>query len=65
MKRYLKKEGKVYIVTFDSEGVLDTVSCGGELLSLKNRVVQQVLNNANKILAGFTAPKGFEWAPKP
>ena len=59
MKRKLMKKGKVYIITFDDDRVLDTVECDGEFLSTKNAVVKSILVHADDIAAGFI-PKGFE-----
>lgn len=59
MKRKLMKKGKVYVITFDAERVLDTVECNGELLSTKNAVVKSILVHEEEIAAGFI-PKGFE-----
>lgn len=59
MKAELKKNGKVYIITFDEYGDLDTVECEGNLLSTKNAVVKSVLANEKQIRAGLI-PKGFE-----
>jgi len=61
MKRLIKKDGKTYTVEFDEYGVVDTVECQGTFLSTKNRVVQQILRNADAILSGIVCPKGFEW----
>ena len=55
----LKKNGKTYRITFDDEGVLDTVECGGKLLSTKNAACKQIANNADKILRGLI-PEGFD-----
>lgn len=61
MNVYLGKNGKTYVVTFDDDGVVDTVHCDGVALAATNRVVKQILNNADMILRGFI-PHGFERA---
>lgn len=32
MQRKLKKDNKIYIITFDEDGVIDTVTCNGKYL---------------------------------
>jgi hypothetical protein len=59
VKRTLRKDGKSYTVTYDEYGVVDTVDRGGVCLSTKNRVVQQILKNADLIRSGLIPP-GFE-----
>jgi hypothetical protein len=59
MKRKLMKKGKVYVITFDDEGIIDTVECGGEFLSTKNAVVKSILVHEDAIRYG-NIPKGFE-----
>lgn len=59
MKCKLKKARKIYEITFDEEGVLDTVVCEGVALSTKNRVVASILTHADKIRRG-NIPTGFE-----
>lgn len=59
MKVDLQKDGKVYTITFDEYGDLDTVECGGKLLSLKNKVVKSVLVHEDEIRSGLV-PKGFQ-----
>ncbi|MBG24178.1 MAG: hypothetical protein CMF22_12085 [Idiomarinaceae bacterium] len=58
MNTRIEKGGKVYEVTFDEDGVLDTVVCDGKFLSLVNRVVRQILTNSDKIQRG-QLPTGF------
>lgn len=58
MKRRLMFDGKVYGVTFDECGVVDTVIADGKPLSTRNRVVKKILSNADRILAG-AIPAGF------
>lgn len=58
MNTRIEKGGKVYEVTFDEDGVLDTVECNGKFLSLVNRVVRQILTNSDKIQRG-QLPTGF------
>jgi hypothetical protein len=60
MVRKIVKDGKVYKVTFDNEGIVDTVELDGKLLVSTNKVVKIILNNSEDILHGF-APKGFTW----
>jgi len=59
MRRKLSKKNKTYIITFDEEGIVDTVECEGVLLSTKNAVVKSILVHEDDIRRGFI-PKGFE-----
>lgn len=61
LKAVLKKAGKTYVISYDEYGDMDTVVCEGVALSTKNRVVQQILNNEEKIRSGLI-PTGFEKA---
>ena len=61
MKRYVEKKGKMYILTFDEYGILDTVVLKDKpdtLISTKNRDVQFFVNNQETIALGGPLPKG-------
>ena len=58
MKVTLKKDNKVYTITFDEYGVVDTVECAGKMLLSTNRVVKQIVNNQDEIARGII-PAGF------
>lgn len=61
MRAVLRKDRKVYTITFDKYGAVDTVECLGKLLTSRNRVVQQIVNNQERIRRGFI-PTGFTGA---
>ena len=56
--RKLQHKNKVYTITFDEDGILDTVVCDGKLLVSTNAVVKKIFNNADMILVGCV-PEGF------
>lgn len=58
MQVILKKDDKIYTITFDEYNVVDTVECAGKLLLSTNRVVKQIVNNQGIIVQGFV-PAGF------
>lgn len=58
MRVILKKDNKVYTITFDEYNVVDTVECAGKLLLSANRVVKQIITNQGIIVQGFV-PAGF------
>lgn len=48
----------VFDITFDAQGVMDTIKRNGTTISAAHRDARVLLNNSAHILAGF-APKGF------
>lgn len=59
MIRKVEKGGKKYILTFDDDGILDTVALKDKpdvLLSTKNRDVQFFVNNQDSIAWGGPLP---------
>lgn len=58
MRVILKKDNKVYTITFDEYNVVDTVECAGKLLLSTNRVVKQIITNQGIIVQGVV-PAGF------
>lgn len=56
MKTVLEKDGKIYVITFDKYGDLDTVE---QRLVSTNRVVKQIINHADEIRQG-KIPQGFK-----
>lgn len=54
----ITKESDVFVITFDSDGVADTIKRNGVLISAAHRDARVILNNAETILGGG-APKGF------
>lgn len=57
--RTILKDGEAYRITFDGDGVLDTVESRGKFLPSTNSVVRQIIKHADEIRAGYI-PDGFK-----
>ena len=55
----LGKKGKVYVVTFDAFGVVDTIENDGVLLRSTHRDARAILAMADGIRHRVYAPAGF------
>lgn len=53
-----KKTNKVYVLTYDSEGVLDTIQRDGEYIVSTHHVAKSLVANYEKISRGIF-PNGF------
>lgn len=60
--RTLEKKGARYVVTFDAEGVADTITRNGAPITSAHRDAQAILRAADSVLNRTAAPRGFTFA---
>lgn len=56
--RYIQKNGVRFVVTFDEDGVTDTIERNGVLINSAHRDARSILANADAIRSCTGLPKG-------